>query len=121
MDGCIDSPAPPPPDRERVSSGSQAGNVYLLRSNLVVGRRGSGRRTSIRLEAVFWEALDNAADILELDRHEIATRVSRAKCRGLTLTSALRIFVLTWWLALPRDGSARALAKALDAVASPAR
>jgi predicted DNA-binding ribbon-helix-helix protein len=57
----------------------------------------AGRRTSISIEAPFWDALAEIASSLETSRGELIERVNRDFNSG-NLSSALRVFVLQTYL-----------------------
>lgn len=56
-----------------------------------------GRRTSIRIERIFWQALLVIAAQEEASVNEIATEIAAGNAGGLNFTSALRCFVLDYW------------------------
>ena len=54
-----------------------------------------GRRTSMRLEAPFWTALEEIAATLEMPIETLCERIADSAHRG-NLSSAIRVFVLAW-------------------------
>jgi predicted DNA-binding ribbon-helix-helix protein len=89
----------------------------LLSKNVFV----RGHRTSMRLEPEMWNALLEIAAVERLTPHELVTRI--AAVRGVNLTSAVRCFVISWYvqrcadLSPPQPG-ARAAPAVSDALAS---
>jgi predicted DNA-binding ribbon-helix-helix protein len=60
--------------------------------NLVV----DGRRTSVRLEPLLWDALRDIAHRREMTIHELATEI--AKRRTLrSLTAAIRVYIVEFY------------------------
>jgi predicted DNA-binding ribbon-helix-helix protein len=55
-----------------------------------------GHRTSMRLEPEMWSALLEIAAEEGLTPHELVTRI--AAVRGVNLTSAVRCFVISWYM-----------------------
>lgn len=55
-------------------------------------------RTSIRLEAPYWEALAEIAATLGVTIHVVVQQANERRAGG-TLTSAVRVFVLAWFRA----------------------
>jgi predicted DNA-binding ribbon-helix-helix protein len=55
----------------------------------------NGRRTSMRLEAPFWEALAEIAQTLDMPVETLCARIAGTGHRG-NLSSAIRVFVLAW-------------------------
>jgi predicted DNA-binding ribbon-helix-helix protein len=60
------------------------------------------RRTSISIEAPFWDALAEIASSLKASRGELIERVNRNLSNG-NLSSALRVFVLQFYLEKERN------------------
>lgn len=54
-----------------------------------------GRRTSMRLEAPFWTALDEIARTLDMPVERLCERIAGGAHRG-NVSSAIRVFVLAW-------------------------
>lgn len=55
-----------------------------------------GHRTSMRLEPEMWSALLEIAAEEGMSPHELVTRI--AADRGINLTSAVRCFVISWYV-----------------------
>ena len=64
----------------------------VVKNSLIVG----GRRTTIRLDPEFWDALEEIARIEGISIH---TAASRARIPGRALTATVRVFVLQWYRA----------------------
>ena len=64
----------------------------LYNRNVVV----NGRRTSVRFEAVMWEALTEIAAREKRTINEICSMVDRSR-KEATFTSDLRIFILSYF------------------------
>ncbi|WP_448208191.1 ribbon-helix-helix domain-containing protein [Azospirillum sp. sgz302134] len=78
-------------------------NPGLVCRNVVV----AGKRTSLRLECIYWEGLNDISAELSLKRDAVATRIDG--CRGpVGMTSAVRVFVAGYFLARARDPLATA-------------
>ncbi len=77
----------------------------LINRNIVVDRR----RTSIRLETEMWNDL---ADICKREgktMHELCTLVNAVKPAGRSLTSAIRVFLISYYrAAATEDGHSKA-------------
>lgn len=59
----------------------------------------NGRRTSVRMEQSYWEALDDVAKRRGLSMRELATEVDLTRGKG-TLTDALRLTALAYFCGL---------------------
>ncbi len=70
----------------------------LQSRNIVV----SGHRTSMRLEPDMWRALTDIAEREGRSLHELCTLVHRLR-RRTSLTSAVRVFILSYYRTLARD------------------
>lgn len=57
----------------------------------------NGRRTSIRLEAQMWIALREIADREKCTIHEICSVIALQKSDSITLTAAIRIFMVLYF------------------------
>ncbi len=66
----------------------------LVMRNLVVG----GRRTSVRLEPVMWEALQEIARRRNLSVHRLATEIDEARTAS-SLTAAIRVYIVDYYRA----------------------
>jgi predicted DNA-binding ribbon-helix-helix protein len=62
--------------------------------NLVV----AGRRTSVRLEPVMWEALHEIARRRNLSVHRLATEIDEARSAS-SLTAAIRVYIVDFYRA----------------------
>ena len=74
-------------------------------SNVPRSVRIAGRRTSMRLESQFWEALRDVAEREHSDVGEICTRIAK-RSRNANLSSAVRVAMMDYYreLAGRRDG-----------------
>src|SRR5437762_7892724 len=70
----------------------------LQSRNIIV----SGHRTSMRLEPAMWRALSDIAEREGRSLHELCTMVHRLRRRS-SLTSAVRVFILSYYRTLARD------------------
>ena len=64
--------------------------------NVMIG----GRRTSIRLEAAFWSALEEILERELLTLNTIITRIHDARRSEKNLSGAVRIFILGYFYSL---------------------
>ena len=60
----------------------------------------AGRRTSIRMEQTFWAALDTVTQRERVPLNVLLTRINRTLPSDGSLSSAVRVFVLSYFLAL---------------------
>jgi len=60
------------------------------------------RKSSVRLEPVMWDALDDIARVNGINRPELIRRVERGLAPSESLTAALRIYVVNYYRALSR-------------------
>lgn len=67
----------------------------------------SGHRTSITLEAAFWDEFESLAADLDLSRPALVDRIDRWRGPDVGLSSALRLFVLQASLRKARTGTFR--------------
>jgi predicted DNA-binding ribbon-helix-helix protein len=68
-----------------------------------------GHRTSMRLEASMWDALNEICRREHVSAAAICTRLAAGKAPALTLTAALRVFIVDYFRAAATDeGHARA-------------
>jgi predicted DNA-binding ribbon-helix-helix protein len=86
----------------------------------------SGRRTSARLESPLWQAFDEICTDHGVSRAMLARLIDARRARGTGLTSALRIFLLSYYRnAARKDVRSRTedgllnLISALDKVGPP--
>lgn len=61
-----------------------------------------GHRTSVRLEAVMWQALHEIADREMLTIHQVITIVSRRQHQNASLTATIRAFLVAYYRALSK-------------------
>ena len=61
-----------------------------------------GRRTSARLESPLWQAFDEICADHGVNRAGLARMIDARRVRGTGLTSALRIFLLSYYRAAAR-------------------
>lgn len=84
---------------------NRAINSTLAPRNITV----AGKRTSVRLEVDMWDALADIGRRELLTIHQIATKVAEMKGADRPLTSALRMFAMTYFrVASTEEGHARA-------------
>lgn len=62
-----------------------------------------GRRTSIRLEAAFWLALDEILELEGITLNALVTRINAANRNGGNLSGAVRVFIISYFTALARQ------------------
>ena len=65
----------------------------------------AGHRTSVSLEAPFWEALRDIAKVRGLSLNKLITEVDVARDPGDGLSSALRVYVLGYFRGQGDDGA----------------
>ena len=63
----------------------------------------SGRRTSVRLEVPFWSALEEIIEQEGVALNVFMTRIDEVRHPELNLTSAVRVFVLSYLAAIARS------------------
>lgn len=56
-------------------------------------------RTSVRLEPPMWHALEEIGGVEGLSIHEICTRIDHRRLPGTSLSSAIRVFVMSYFRA----------------------
>lgn len=66
----------------------------LVIRNVVVG----GRRTSVRLEPVMWDALQEIARRQKLSVHDLVTDIDRGRTAS-SLTAAIRVYIVDFYRA----------------------
>ena len=71
----------------------------LVIRNVVV----AGRRTSVRLEPVMWEALHDIARRLEVTIHDLVTQIERSRTAS-SLTAAIRVYIVDFYRAAAVPG-----------------
>lgn len=57
----------------------------------------AGRRTSVRLEPLFWQALRQLAAAEGVSLNTLADRVDAVRGDGMALTAALRVVTIAYW------------------------
>jgi predicted DNA-binding ribbon-helix-helix protein len=72
-------------------------------SNVPRSVRIGGRRTSMRLETQFWEALRDVAEREHSDVGEICTRIAK-RARHANLSSAVRVALVDYYRELASRG-----------------
>lgn len=77
----------------------------LISRNITVNKR----RTSIRLESQMWTALKEIAEREKCSIHDICSIIARKKSENITLTAAIRIFLMLYFkAAATEEGHRRA-------------
>lgn len=66
-----------------------------------------GRRTSLRLEMAMWEGLEEICQREQLTIHEVCALVENQR-GSLSLTAAVRVFILTYFRAASTEAGHRA-------------
>ncbi len=66
----------------------------LVIHNVVVGRH----RTSVRLEPVMWEALQDIARRQHVTLHDLVTEIDRGRTAS-SLTAAIRVYIVNFYRA----------------------
>ena len=85
------------------------GSSSLVIHNVVV----AGRRTSVRLEPVMWDALRDIARQLRLSVHELVTTIDRERMAS-SLTAAIRVYIVDFYRAAAVPAGAPAQPNAAD-------
>ena len=93
------------PSSNSLTAGAPAPNQArrfstLLNRNVWVGRR----RTSLRLEADMWQALEEVAGDSGLTIHELCTKIDGVR-RESSLTAAVRVFLLRYYKLARQQGA----------------
>jgi len=97
-------PSTLPPDRSRSPANYRVHNPALSTiRNIVIG----SRRTSVRLEAVFWVALHDIAEQQQRTVHQIVTELASHRLES-SLASAIRVYVLVYYQARVATGDREA-------------
>lgn len=77
----------------------------LISRNITINKK----RTSIRLEAQMWIALKDIAKREKCTVHQICTLIADKKAQNITLTAAIRIFLILYYKsAATEDGHRKA-------------
>ena len=58
----------------------------------------AGRRTSVRLESVMWEALQDIARRRDVTVHDLVTDIDRRRTES-SLTAAIRVYIVNFYRA----------------------
>lgn len=96
-----------------MSTRRQAASAELVQMTLRV----TGRRTTLRMERALWDAVDDVCIGLGVGRHVLISRVDARRDEGLGLTSALRVFLVSYWRAAAENPEI-AVAEAVEAALS---
>ena len=80
------------PRRSRRNTESPVSSLAM--HNVVVG----GRRTSVRLESVMWEALRDIARRRDVTIHDLVTDIDRRRSES-SLTAAIRVYIVNFYRA----------------------
>ncbi|AUN32042.1 MAG: ribbon-helix-helix domain-containing protein [Niveispirillum sp.] len=64
-----------------------------------------GHRTSVRLEAVMWQALHEIAEREGFSIHQVITIVSRRQHQNASLTATIRAFLVAYYRAVSKGVS----------------
>lgn len=67
-------------------------NARMLTRNIVIG----SRRTTVRLEAAIWEALDEMCVRERITRHELCTQIE-ARRDGINRAQAVRSIIINYY------------------------
>jgi predicted DNA-binding ribbon-helix-helix protein len=79
----------------------------------------AGRRTSIRMEQIYWQELQNVVEREGNPLNEIISMVDMRR-ESTNLTAALRVFVICYMQEGPADGRKDSrIARALDVIGPP--
>jgi len=71
----------------------------LLSRNVTI----QGHRTSVRLEPDMWEALKDICRRERSTLHEVCTAVAQHRRGGVSLTAAIRVFIMAYFRAAATD------------------
>src|SRR3954468_21653131 len=93
---------PMPDGLPRRSPGAEKSPSSLVIHNVVV----SGRRTSVRLEPVMWEALQDIARRQERTVHDLVTQIDRERTAS-SLTAAIRVYIVAFYRSAAALGAPR--------------
>jgi predicted DNA-binding ribbon-helix-helix protein len=81
-----------PPRRLRRTDDTPPSSLAI--HNIVVG----GHRTSVRLEPVMWEALQDIAQQQRATIHDLVTHIDRQRIES-SLTAAIRVYIVNFYRA----------------------
>lgn len=70
-------------------------NNALKSRNVHIG----GHRTSIRLESLMWDGIKDIAEREKCTIHELCTIINDNKSANITLTAAIRVFIMLYFRA----------------------
>lgn len=59
--------------------------------------RVAGRFTTLRMERAMWDAIDEICLGMRVQRHVLLSRIDARRDEGLGLTSAIRVFLISYW------------------------
>jgi len=90
----------------RSPRGGDAPISSLVIHNVVV----AGRRTSVRLEPVMWEALQDIARRQERTVHDVVTQIDRERSAS-SLTAAIRVYIVAFYRSAATFEAARPAAQ----------
>ncbi len=80
------------PRRPRRYNGNAPSSLVI--HNVVV----AGRRTSVRLEPLMWDALQDIAQQLRVTTHDLVTTIDRERTAS-SLTAAIRVYIVDFYRA----------------------
>jgi predicted DNA-binding ribbon-helix-helix protein len=90
----------------RAPRGGDSPSSSLVIHNVVV----AGRRTSVRLEPVMWEALQDIARRQERTVHDVVTQIDRERTAS-SLTAAIRVYIVGFYRSAALPDAARTAAQ----------
>ncbi|SNS78128.1 MULTISPECIES: ribbon-helix-helix domain-containing protein [unclassified Azospirillum] len=64
-----------------------------------------GHRTSVRLEAVMWQALHEIAEREAMSIHQVISVVSRRQHQNASLTATIRAFLVAYYRSVSRGNN----------------
>lgn len=80
-----------------------------------------GHRTSVRLEAVMWQALHEIAEREDLSIHQVITIVARRQHQNASLTATIRAFLVAYYRAILKGATNQLLLRDTNAPDSESR
>ena len=80
------------------AAAENAADSKLLSRNVTV----NGRRTSLRLERLMWEALGEIVRREDTSSNELVTRIAERRAAS-SLTAAVRVFIVSYFRAAATD------------------
>ncbi|MBV8889326.1 MAG: ribbon-helix-helix domain-containing protein [Alphaproteobacteria bacterium] len=84
---------------------ADAAESSLVIGNVVV----AGRRTSVRLEPMMWEALRDIAAEREISLHDLVTEIDRERTTS-SLTAGIRVYIVEFYRSAARAAGVAATA-----------